>query len=477
MNLGRTSVVHFVSRFGASIIGFLATVYFANFLGAAKLGVYFLAVAVVSWLEISGSVGIQSAVTKRISEREDTAGILGAGVLAQSALFLMVAILLLGFSGQVNTYLNSENVIQGFSPANLVVALLFANLGFTFASAVLHGQESVAVASVLRPVERIVRAGIQVGLVVLGYGVSGLLGGHALAVVLITGAAVAAAWTDVRLPTREELRSVLTYAKYSWLDVIRTRSFAWVDTIVLGFFVGSALIGIYEVAWNVASVLSIFSTSIVQTLFPRISAVASQEGVGQVQGLLDDALVYTGLFLIPGLAGAALVGDRVLAIYGAEFVQGGLVLVLLVGARTLYAYQAQFVNVINGIDRPAVAFRINAAFVGVNLVLNALLVFAFGWVGAAVATLLAAALGTVLAYRWVDNEMGVPVPFGELGRQVIAAVAMAAVVLVGDRLSPSGVAFTLILVALGGAVYFATLLGLSTRFRSKVAEHTPLPPV
>jgi O-antigen/teichoic acid export membrane protein len=473
MNLGRTSVVHFVSRFASSIIGFLATVYFANFLGPSKLGVYFLAVAVVSWLEIAGSVGVQSAVTKRLSEREDTAGILGAGAIAQAALFVIVAGLLLVLSGQVNSYVNGESVIRGFSATNLVVALLFANLGFTFISAVLHGQEAVALASVLRPVERIVRAGVQVGLVVLGYGVAGLLGGHALAVVLITLVGIAAARAEVRLPTREEVRSVLTYAKYSWLDVIRTRSFAWVDTIVLGFFVSSALIGIYEVAWNIASVLGIFSTSIVQTLFPRISAVASRDGVDRVRGLLDDALVYTGLFLIPGLAGAALVGDRILAIYGSEFVQGALVLVLLVGARTLYAYQAQFVNVINGIDRPAVAFRINAAFVGVNLALNAVLVFAFGWVGAAVATLLAAGVGTVLAYRWVDTELGVPIPAGELGRQVLAAGAMAGVVLPAERASPGGVAFTLALVSLGAVVYFLVLLGLSTRFRAKVAEHTP----
>lgn len=477
MNLGRTSVVHFVSRFASSIIGFLATVYFANFLGASKLGVYFLAVAVVSWLEIAGSVGVQSAVTKRLSEREDTAGILGAGVIAQTALFVVVAAALLALSGQVDAYVNSEGTIQGYSTVNLVVALLFANLAFTFVSAVLHGQEAVALASVLRPIERIVRAGIQVGLVVLGYSVAGLLGGHALAVGLISLVGVAVAWTDVRVPTMEEIRSVLTYAKYSWLDVIRTRSFAWVDTIVLGFFVSSALIGVYEVAWNIASVLGIFSTSIVHTLFPRISAVASKEGVDQVRGLLDDAIVYTGLLLVPGLAGAALVGDRVLAIYGSEFVQGALVLVLLVGARTLYAYQAQFVNVINGIDRPAAAFRINAVFVGTNLALNAVLVYAVGWVGAAVATLLAAAVGTVVSYRWVDTELGVPIPVGELARQVVAAAAMAAVVLVAERASPPGVGFTLLLVGVGGGVYFVALFGLSTRFRAKVVEHAPRIPV
>ena len=46
--------------------------------------------------------------------------------------------------------------------------------------------------------------------------------------------------------------------------------------------------------------------------------------------LLEDALAYTGLFAITGLIGGVILGDRLLRIYGEEFVEGTAALAVLI---------------------------------------------------------------------------------------------------------------------------------------------------
>ena len=158
-----------------------------------------------------------------------------------------------------------------------------------------------------------------------------------------------------------------------------------------------------------------------------------------------------------------------------EFEQGAPVLVLLVAAYAVDVYGAQFVDVVNGIDRPDVTYRINAWFVGTNLTLNLALVPTVGWYGAALATALSTAFRTALGFRAAGDVLNsLTVPVGVIARQAGAALVMAvALVPVVPRV-PGGRVWTLALVGGGAAVYFLALLVLSDRVRRKVRMIAPV---
>ncbi|WP_049903048.1 lipopolysaccharide biosynthesis protein [Halococcus agarilyticus] len=474
MRLGRTSAIHFGSQVISSVVGFVATLYIARGLGSATLGTYSLFVAVVIWLKVATGTGLQQAVKKRISERDGGSRDLGAGVVVQVVAFVVVALAALALSGPLTDYLR-------FDSTHLLVVTLATTLGFSFVDATLQGEQKVHLAALLTPLDRVVRSGLQLAVVffgALGGGIAGLIWGY------VAGAAVAGivglAFVTMRprWPGREGFERVLGFARYSWLSGIEGRSFSSMDTIVLGLFVASNLIGYYEVAWNLASILAVFGTSISDALFPALSQLSSEDDERAVAGLINDALAYTGLFVVPGLAGVVVVGDRVLAIYGGEFRAASTVLVLLVVARLVYAYEAQLVSTLYAIDRPGVAFRVNVAFVVANLGLNLLLVALYGWIGAAVATTIAAVVGLVLAHRALSATIAFDVPVAELGRQWLAAVTMGGAVAVAERLVAdvlgSGIIGTVLLVGFGAAVYFVALLGLSGRLRATVADNIAL---
>jgi O-antigen/teichoic acid export membrane protein len=247
------------------------------------------------------------------------------------------------------------------------------------------------------------------------------------------------------------------------------------DTLILALFVPHSFIAQYGVAWNLASLFATFGGSISRTLFPEISKLNSENNSQDgIAGLLRVGLEYSGLFTIPGLVGAAILGDRVLLLYGQGFKTAYYVLLILTFARLLYGYMEQFVSTINAVDRPDLTLYINATFVAANIGLNVLLTWQFGWYGAAVATTVSASVGLMLAYYYASQIVTVTSPIGEIGKQFLSAGIMASVVLLGRLVFGSSLPLVIALVGMGAVVYFLSMLTISQEFRVIVIENTPL---
>jgi O-antigen/teichoic acid export membrane protein len=253
--------------------------------------------------------------------------------------------------------------------------------------------------------------------------------------------------------------------------------FSYTDVLVLGYFVSSGLIGIYTAAWNVGQFLILFSGTLQSTLFPEMSSIAAKEDPLAVSKIVEQSLTFGGLFLIPGLFGGILLGERILRIYGPEFPVGAVILNILILANLFMGYQIQLLNTLNAIDRPDLAFRVNLVFVVVNVSLNVILVSLYGWIGAAVATATSVAVSLVLAYWHVDAIINFRLPVDEIMRQFAAAGVMTAVVYAGlvaentYRLVGHNFAVVTFLVGIGAMIYFLVLLGLSRTFRETVLRN------
>lgn len=479
MRLGQTSIITFFSRMGSSAIGFLATVYFAQVLGSEILGVYFLTLATVAWLKLATSIGIPVAITKRVSEQAEKDAYAGAGFLMMVTGLTVGVCLLYLFRGRVNQYLG-EPLYQ------FVILLLVVEVAYSFVGALIKGERLVHIEGLLRVTQTVGRVTIQVLLVVTGFTVSGLLFGEVVAFGLVTigGMVLLVTYFDRSLPSTKpkgkHFRSIFDFAKYSWLGRLKGRSYNMMDTIVLGFFVPSGLIGVYVVCWNISSVLDIFAKSVSSVFFPEMSKLSNENEDKRVAQYLSDALAFTGLFIIPGLVGAIVIGRGLLNLYGSEFQRGYIILIILVGSTLFNSYQKQLVSTMDAVDRPELSFRVNAFFVVTNISMNFIFVYLYGWIGAAVATLLSVAMSTVLAYVTIQSLLDFTVPYTEIARQVIAALLMG-VVVYALVLTIESVGFSALrvgpvvaAVGVGAATYFTCLFVISPRFRTTLADNLPV---
>lgn len=473
MRIGQTSAIVFLSKLVGSVLAFFATVYFARILGAEVLGYYALIITIAKWLRLSGDIGVASAVTKRISEGESTSAYFTSGLIAVGILGLVTSAIVLLFRDQVNAYVGTA------SAAYIVVILLVGLLG-TIIGAGLQGDRLVHILGVLTPVRMGATSLFQVALVVVGFGLSGMLIGYVLGGLLVAILGGAYLTVGIVRPRLKHFHSLFNFAKYSWLGSLRGRSFSDVDIIVLGALVSPTLVGIYSIAWNIANFIGLFGSSIHQTTFPELSRADSLEREKLLSGIISDSLAYTGLVAIPGLLGALVVGDRLLRIYGDEFTQGLTVLGLLILAMLIYDFQSQLLNVLDAIDRPDLSFRVSGFFIVSNLALNIVLVTAMGIEGAAIATALSASMGLLLASRYLFGLVEFDVPVVEISRQLLAALLMVlAVGSVRVGIESTGainhnVIIVVSLVILGAGVYFSALFSLSPRFRTTVAKNSPI---
>lgn len=476
MRLGQTSITNFLSKFLASALGFLATLYIARILGAEPLGIYHLAVGLVSWLAIAGRVGLSGAISKRVSEGRDQGEFAVAGASIISVLFIAISSGIFAFRGQVVGYI-------GYSATIYIVLILFVTLISSLIISLLLGLHLVHISGFLSLIKFGGRAGIQIILITIGMGTAGLFIGHIVGYMIAIGIGlyfVAYNLPEISLPRKHHYQDLVDFAKFSWLGNLQSRMFNYTDIIVLGLFVSSALIGIYAVAWNIAQFLIIFSGAIKSTLFPEMSELSAQEDTKAVSRIVEQSLTFGGLFLIPGLFGGLLLGERILRLYGPEFPQGAMILTILILANLFMGYQTQLLNALNAIDRPDLAFRVNAVFVAVNLTFNVILIYLFGWVGAAVATAGSVAISLVLAYRHVGSIINFDLPIREIGKQWLAAIVMGVIVYAGlfventFRLLGHNLAIVLILVTGGAGTYFIVLLWLSTEFRETVDRNLPI---
>jgi O-antigen/teichoic acid export membrane protein len=475
MKLGQTSIIYFFSNVFASIAGTFATLYIARVLGAGPLGIYNLVVGLVAWLAIVGQVGLSGAIAKRVSEGDESGEYAIAGAVIIISLAAVVSVGVVLFRSYVNQYIN-------YPGAWFVAAILLVTLAYGIVSPLLSGLHLVHVQGILSTVKTVSRSGFQILAVFAGLGISGLLIGHIIGFVIVTIIGlyfVRRELSTFGIPTRRHFSSLLDYAKFSWLGGLRSQMYAYTDVIVLGFFVPSALIGVYSVAWNVGTFLIMFSGSLKSTLFPEMSELASERGPQAVSDSVEKSLTFAGLFLIPGLFGGAILAERILRIYGPEFPQGATILLILIAANLLMGYQSQFLNTLNAIDRPDIAFRVNGVFVVSNLVFNVILIYLYGWIGAAVATTSSVAISLILGYYYVTSIIDLNIPFNEIGKQLAASLVMAALVSGGLYIENSyrvlrhNIATVLLLVAAGATIYFAILLVLSSELRETVRRNAP----
>lgn len=480
MRIGQTSAVVFLAKVLGTFIAFVATIIFARILGAEVYGIYAVVIALVAWLKMFGTFGIGKAVKKRISEGENQDAYFTAGLLWILGLGLVLSIAVIFGQSLVEAYVGDFEEYAMLSVVWFIVVLLFVRLAFSYVDFTLQGQNLVHVAGLLEPVRIGLKSLLQVGFVLLGYSLAGMLFGYALGVGIATLVGLLFVSLRPQLPTRTHMRSLFDYAKYSWLGSLKAQSYQDVDILILGAMVHPSLVGIYAIAWSLTKVLRLFGKAISQAVFPEISNLSAVDSVEATTGYIEDAVAYTGLIVIPGFVGGTILADRLLALYGVEFTQGTEVLWLLLLGVIAHEYMRQFLNAMNAFNRPDLSFWTNLVFILSNVILNVVLIWSLGWVGAAIASLVSAILGMLLAYILLTRVVTLSSPVGEISRQTVAAAVMGAVVLGLDGLiRQTGVldknaVILILLVGIGAVLYVALLLVIAPQFRSVVERNLPV---
>ena len=457
--LARSSLGTFLTRIATAVAVFGGVFYLATAAGASVLGVYSLFMALVRVVDLVTDAGLSTAAKKRISEGTERDEFFTAALLVRLVVFAVVAVLLVAFREQVVAYVGYEMAL----PFLLVAALAY--LCQRMLDAGLTGEKRVARAGLLELVANAGKLLAWVVLLALGYGLLGVLVGVwvGLALTVVAGALLLS--LRLRRPARRHFESLFGFAKYSWMGVAQEASWLWTDTLVLGVFVTTSFVGIYELSWQITGVLFFVASAISTVLFANGSELAARGERDEVRRLLERSLGYVGIMAIPGFVGGVVFAESILAVFGEEYRVGALAVVVLILARVFHSYEVVFGRVIEALDRPDLTFRTNVVFIVLNISLNVVAIITVGWIGAAVATTVAMVVRTGLSYRYIRSILAFEVPTREIGFEILAALVMGGCLWL---FAPAGVLALPSLVfwiSVGAAVYTVAVLALIERIR------------
>ena len=466
---GRSGVALFLARVAVQALGFVGVVYFANELGADGLGVFFTFQTVVSVLGIAVQVGVPGAVVKRVSQATDPGergAYLTGGLLLTGASFVLVSAALLLFRGPLGAYVGYP------AAAVLAVLVLGMKAGTSVLMGALRGERRVTESAGAELAGQVCRLAASVALLEAGYGVVGLM--YGIAVGTGTRALVAYALSDTRFgrPSRASLRRLWDWSTYTVGMEVSTLAYNWADTLVLAAVSSKAVVGVYEAAWQLSAVSLLAAQAIGVTLAPNVTKWHEDGDDERVADALTTGVTFALTPVVPGLVGAAAIGDALLAaLYG--FDSGGQVLVLLFAGQIAGAMKNVTQNVLFGVNRPETVFWTNMLSLAGNVGLNILLIPVYGPAGAAVATASTATLAAGSQLYFLRGSVAIRADWRGLAWQTGVALAMGGVVLALSARIPTGsTAGVLGVVAIGAAVFAAGMLA-NGRLRRRLRTVSP----
>jgi len=225
----------FTQNIAQAIIGITALAFIARLISKTEMGVYTTIMLIVSAAQIAATVGLSSAGTKFIAElqgksdREASAGVAYKILITAFTISIAVAILISIFSRELSIYLTRDIAYEGLFRLLPIVSILagpMLNL-----SGILLGLKKIKQLAVIGIVYSAAMWGISIPLLVLGYGLYGILYGLIASEIVYVTLSLVLTVKCLGPPTfKFKLRRLL---KFSWpLSISDWASFAnnWFDS-------------------------------------------------------------------------------------------------------------------------------------------------------------------------------------------------------------------------------------------------------
>lgn len=465
MSFAKASTRLFAANIVTTLVSLGALSYFARRVGAEGIGVYVLFLALIGLLSMVADAGLGTATETRASEGKDSGTVFTTSALLSGAVAVVLSVGVFAFRETIAGFVGADVAVP------LVVALILGQ-ALKVVNSTLRGELRVAETAELSIARQVTWTSVGVAFVALGAGVDGLIYGY------LAGIVTPLVWGFHKLdttpgrPTWAMARSLLGYAKFNLVPTLSSQLTSWTDVLLIGWFLTRADVGTYEMAAKVAAVTLILVRAVGASVLPQVAAWRAQGETDRIGDLVTAAMTPSFLLVIPAFAGILVLAPTILSVgFGPEYAGGALVLVVLVAGKLSSAVRLTTGRALLGLDRPDLLARATTVQALLNVGLNVVFIWAFGLVGAAVATSAASAIGTVIVVRYLSAHVPIRFPTRELGWLTVSAAAMALVVWAVQAVAPAETPVALAGTIAIGAVSYGVFVLLWRPFRVATVAH------
>jgi O-antigen/teichoic acid export membrane protein len=460
LEVQRHGMMYLISSAGITLVGFLATMFYAHWVGAGVLGQYFLFLSYFAIAGLFTDLGIGYAATYRICEGTDPDRYFSASLVIRLALWVIVAGVMLISSNHFGA-LNQKGLLW------ILIAVLGISTMVSSLGTAIGASNRLGLAASVSLIDNITRIIIQVIAVFLGFQVYGLIGG--LVAGLLTEIVIDIKYIDyhLRMFNWSHVRSIFSFSSWVFLLTICTILFDNTNPIIIAYFLPVSFVGIFGVCWTFSVFALFVSTALCNTLYVKVSRWNSLGDKNAIISSLSRATTYSLIFALPILAGGILLGkDLLYYLYGASFAAGATALIIIIGARIVQSIFQLYSNFLMATDHARMAFNAAGAGITANIILSVIFVPVIGLEGAAIGSL--ANIVVSIFIGWCYLRRVIPVVFEwKPVTHIVTATAIMTGMLVLVQILPVGRSafITGLFVFIGAIIYFAVLLKIDNQIR------------
>jgi len=427
--IAKESTITFTGLVYGNVNRYLYTALLARWVGAEFLGIYSLANSIMLISEVLGKMGLETGVMRFVSrlspetESEKIQKVIASALKMTAVFSLLIMVGLIISSGYIvaqilnePTLLKSVLIVFAIAiPFNaLTLVSAFATQGFK------RLKYKTMVTQFLNPTLILgsmiicfwfisIESSIMIPMLV-----TGVIGFFVMIFVLKRVSGVS---NDQII--KSKIDSTLLKFSYPLMFVTILQTFMhWMDILMLGYFTDATTVGLYHPAARTAGLLQALLLSFLSIYSPMIAQFHAAGEKGKMADIYKLVSRWLLMCAIPISAVFVIFPDKVLLLFGAEYVSSAKVLVLLTAAT--------FIQAVLGAAGPTLSMSGHTKLVlwnsigafGLNFGLNIYLIPKYGIMGAAMATFIS--LTFVGLIRTI--EVGIILKMSFINRKVIKPI-------------------------------------------------------
>jgi O-antigen/teichoic acid export membrane protein len=392
--LARDGGLNLAGTVVSQIAGMATVLVLARSLGNTSVGVYSQAFALRALLMLICALGARVSMTHFVARYRadgDPGAVRGATRLGLGATAVVSTVaglcLILAARPLAFDVFDDPSLVN---PIRLAGVSLPFFVAMTVALAATQGFKTMrAFAGVGLIFEPTMRLLLTVVLVALGFGVGGAMMG-------LLVASMSAAYLAVRSlrhyinrmgPARPTyaVGEIARFSAYSWVASIATQGLLWSDIVILGTFVSSAEVGVYQVATRVVLLGTMVTPALTASLSPRVADAWRRNDRAALQEQYRALTGWTFRLSLPILVVILVFPQQILSVFGGGFDDGQVVIWWLMIGAVVETLSAPSAVTLNQANRNRVNMVINISALTLNLALNFMLIPMYGITGASIA--------------------------------------------------------------------------------------------
>lgn len=417
----------FVIRIVGAVFSFALSVVLGRMLGVNGVGLYFLALSVISIATVLGRVGLDNTLL-RFTAASTSSGdwVAVKGLYLKGIRFTLVASSLMTIAVVVfapwlgTTLFDDPNLI---APLRLMALSIVPTALFTIVAQMLQGlkraKDGIAVLSFWAP------AFCLAGAIALvpTWGVEGA------ALVYSMAAALTAfiAWWRWHKATPQ---TAGLHGHFSTIKLLKSSMpLFWVSlsqltitlsaTVVLGIWSTSADVGIYGAASRIMALFNFLVLAVSSIASPKFSEMHQQGDMRAVERLAKNSTVLLVLSSSPAFVILFLAPDKVMGLFGHEFVSGATVILILAAGQLVNIVTGPAGNVLMMCGHERMVRNTMSASALICIAVSLLLIPQIGVIGAALANSLTVSIENLIMVALVWRKFGIltiPTHFAHMKR-------------------------------------------------------------